>query len=70
VFKCKSFSSHADNDELIQVIASAKPDKTFLVHGEMSSKLSLKQSILEQKLTNEVVIPTAKGKKHYPAGRK
>jgi predicted metal-dependent RNase len=46
VFQCKTFSSHADTNELQTIIHSIKPELTHLVHGEMTSKLILQNFIL------------------------
>ena len=52
-----ALSSHADQGELIQLVRSLKPKRTFLVHGELEQAQALSEKISG---TTEVHIPERK----------
>ena len=50
-------SGHADQGEIIQLVETLKPKKTFLVHGELEQAQALSEKISG---TTEVYIPKKK----------
>jgi cleavage and polyadenylation specificity factor subunit 3 len=51
------FSAHSNREELIQMIGRMKPATTLLCHGEPPALHWMKSRIMEEKLSQRVLIP-------------
>ena len=53
-----AFSAHADRNDLIEYVRQVKPRRVCLAHGETSQREALAEALREEKLAEEVLLPT------------
>lgn len=64
VYHCKGKSSHAWQDDLHQILESASPRHTVIVHGPEEWKKALSEWIVENNISKKVTIPTEEWKEY------